>query len=109
MNYLKNMKKLTSTQKAIIITGVMSMVLMAANAFAITTPTVTTSFGYSIYDLVVVQGLQGPIGFVAGCFCIIAGVITGIQNKILAAASTIIFGGILLGAPAIVATMGVVF
>ncbi|MBU1171336.1 MAG: hypothetical protein KKD44_17395 [Proteobacteria bacterium] len=94
-------------------TSILSMMLialafMASNAFAIQPPT-ADSFAYTLYDLAVIQGLQGALGFVGGLFAVLYGVYLGAQNKYLPAVGTAICGGVLIGADRLVTSMGMVF
>ena len=86
---------------------VISMVL-SASAFAITAP-VAGDFAFNVYDIAVNNILQGPIGFVGGCFCVIMGVMLAMQQKIVPAVCGIICGAVLLSADTIVASMGMMF
>jgi hypothetical protein len=107
----KKIKKLLTklfTKKTLTVTGATGLVMAASNAMAITAP-VAGSFAYTLYDYAVLQGIQGPLGFVGGIFTVVAGIALGIQNKYLPAIATTICGAALIGAPAIVTSMGCVF
>lgn len=68
------MTSIRSSLKAVYTVGM----LIALNALspmtmAFTAPTDKNSFGYGVYDWVVVKILQGPMGFVGGgglCYCL---------------------------------------
>lgn len=96
------------TKKTLTVTGAAGLVMAASNAMAITAP-VAGSFAYTLYDYAVLQGVQGPLGFVGGVFAVVAGIGLGIQNKYLPAIATVICGAALIGAPAIVTSMGCTF
>jgi hypothetical protein len=82
--------------------------LVSSSAMAIEAPA-ANSFGYTVYNFAVVQGLQGSFGFVGGIFTVLAGVGLGIQNKYLPAIATMLCGAILIGADDIVTSMGLLF
>ena len=88
---------------AVTITILTPLLSMAVSAPAV------TDFGYKIYDLVVIKGIQGPIGFVGGIIAIVVGAVTLLQQKLLWAISGIVSGGVLLGANDIVKSFGATF
>ena len=87
--------------------SIISMVVAGA-AMAITAP-VTGDFAFNVYDIAVNDILMGPIGFVAGCFCVVAGVGLAIQQKFIPAVATCVCAAVLLGADALVVSMGMIF
>jgi len=78
----------------------------ANNVFAITAPTDPNSFGYIFYDYVVLKGLQGAIGFVAGLCIVVWGASMLPQGKYIPALITIVSGGVILAADSIVTGFG---
>ena len=78
---------------------------LAPDALAITAP-VSGSTAYDIYDLAVTKFLKGPIGFVVATGMVAYGGMKAVQNDIFGAISSGVGGGILLGAPSIVGSLG---
>ena len=107
MSALKALK-IRFNPKTVVAGGAAALGLGANNAMAITAP-VAGSFAYTLYDYAVLQGVQGPLGFVGGISAVVAGIGLGIQNKYLPAIATVICGAALIGAPAIVTSMGCTF
>ncbi len=84
----------------------LAFMTFANNVFAITAPTDPNAFGYLFYDYVVLRGLQGSIGFVAGLCIVIFGATLLPQGKYIPALITIVSGGLILGADSIVTGFG---
>ena len=108
------MKALTGTRQflkthttSILTMMLIALAFMADSAFAIQAPA-AGSFAYTIYDLAVVQGLQGALGFVGGLFTVLYGVYLGAQNKYLPAVATALCGGVLCAADSLVTSMGMI-
>lgn len=85
---------------------VMALFMFAGSAFAITAPTDPNSFGYIFYDYVVVKGLQGALGFVAGLCIVIWGASMLPAGRYIPALITIVSGGVIIGADKIVSGFG---
>ena len=77
-------------------------------AHAFTSPS-AGSFAYDVYDIVVNQILNGPIGTVAGLAAIVLGAIAAIRSQIMLAVPSIIGGAVLIKADAIAQSMGALF
>src|SRR3546814_18233777 len=86
-------KKLTRTVLSAADVGVpvLLLSLLAASAHAFTAP-VAGDLGYDIYDIVVNQGVKGPLGFVGG----VAAFLFGVSR---------LFSNIMIGIPTIVAAV----
>jgi hypothetical protein len=87
--------------------AVLTIILLQANAFAMTTPA-AGSFAYDLYDIAVNQILLGPIGFVAGVAAMVFAAILSIRQMILPAAGVVLGGAFLLSADTVVQTIGTV-
>lgn len=79
--------------------------LMATNAMAMNIPA-AGSFAYDLYDIGVVQILQGPIGFVGGVSTMVIAAILAIKQMLLPAAGTVLGGAFLLRAETVVESIG---
>lgn len=98
----------TYTQKNLIIAVItVACLMLASNALAMATPA-TGSFAYDLYDIGVNQILLGPIGFVAGCACMVFAAIMAIRQMLLPAAGVVLGGAFLLKADAVVQSIGAV-
>jgi len=86
---------------------VIALALSARNAFALAAP-VAGTFAYDIYDIAVMQMLQGPIGFVAASLAIVFGAVLAIQGRVIQAVPAVLGGALLLKADAIVTTLGAI-
>lgn len=93
-------------KKVLILMMALAFLTVAGSAFAITAPTDPTSFGYIFYDYVVLRGLQGAIGFVAGLSIVIFGASMLPAGKYIPALITIVSGGVILSADQIVTGFG---
>ena len=101
------MKKKGFELKKIVVPALMvgvASLAVAPDVFAITTP--SGGFAQSVYDVVVTDMLQGPVGFVAGVGAIAFGAYSAVTSRILPAISAIGGGAILLKADSIVGSMG---
>ena len=78
--------------------------LMAGPAAAFTAPA-TGDFGYDIYDIVVIQILGGPIGFIGAVALIVWGA-TKVMTNWMITILCVIAGTILIKADALVQTLG---
>ncbi|ORJ57491.1 hypothetical protein [Geothermobacter hydrogeniphilus] len=93
-------------KRVFILMMVLALLMVAGSAFAITAPTDPNSFGYLFYDYVVVKGLQGAIGFVAGLCIVVWGASMLPAGKYIPALITIVSGGVILSADKIVTGFG---
>ena len=82
------------------------LMLMSAIASAFTAPA-AGDFGYDVYDIVVNQILNGPIGFIGGVALIVFGA-TKIMSNWMLTILCIIAGTILIRADDLVVTLGAV-
>ena len=80
--------------------------LISSVAAAFTAPA-AGDFGYDVYDIVVNQILNGPIGFIGGLFLIVFGATQIMKNWVLTILC-IIAGTVLIRAEALVVTLGAV-
>jgi hypothetical protein len=78
--------------------------LMSGLAMAFTAPAVG-SFGYDVYDIVVNQILNGPIGFIGGVILIVFGATQIIKNWMMTI-MCVIAGTVLIRAEDLVITLG---
>jgi len=81
--------------------------LAASNSMAVTTPA-SGSFLYDLYDIAVVQILQGPGGFVGGCAVMIIACVLLIRQMILPGACAMLGGALLLKADSLVSSLGAI-
>ncbi len=83
---------------------------MAGAAFAFTAPTgAATEVGGSLYDLIVTKFIQGPIGSAAGVVLMVVGGIAAALGKMAQAAWPLVGGGILVAAPTLATSLGMIF
>ena len=78
--------------------------LLSSVASAFTAPA-TGDFGYDVYDIVVNQILNGPIGFIGGVALIVFGA-TQIMKNWFSTILCIIAGTVLIRAESLVVTLG---
>jgi uncharacterized protein YacL len=78
--------------------------LVSGMAAAFTAPA-AGDFGYDVYDIVVNQILNGPIGFIGGLFLIVFGATQIMKNWVMTILC-IIAGTVLIRAEALVVTLG---
>jgi hypothetical protein len=78
--------------------------LVAASAGAFTAPA-AGSFGFDVYDIVVNQILNGPIGFIGGVILIVFGATQIIKNWMMTI-MCVIAGTVLIRAEDLVITLG---
>ncbi len=94
----------------VVLVLLLSFMAVAANVtqvWALAAPAAGT-FAYDVYDIGVLQMLQGPIGFVAGAVAVVIGAVAAIAGRIMFAVPAILGGAILLKADTIVTSMGAV-
>lgn len=82
------------------------LVLVAGGVHAFTAPT-AGDLGYDIYDIVVNQGVKGPLGFVAGVAAFLFGV-SRLFSNIMIGIPTIVAAVCLIKADSILQTFGMV-
>lgn len=80
--------------------------LLAVSAHAFTAP-VAGDLGYDIYDIVVNQGVKGPLGFVGGVAAFLFGV-SRLFSNIMIGIPTIVAAVCLIKADSILQTFGMV-
>ncbi|MGN7931887.1 hypothetical protein [Sphingopyxis sp. J-6] len=85
---------------------VLLLSLLAASAHAFTAPA-AGDLGYDIYDIVVNQGVKGPLGFVAGVAAFLFGV-SRLFSNIMIGIPTIVAAVCLIKADSILQTFGMV-
>jgi hypothetical protein len=83
------------------------LALLPTGAFAFTLP--TTGFGFELYDVVVNDGIKGPLGTMAGVVAMVIGAGAAISNKIMAAVPCVVGGGAILMADSLLEGMGLTF
>ncbi len=98
-----NISKLAIT----LMLSLMVVALSSSTLWALATPA-AGSFAYDVYDIGIVQMLQGPIGFVAGVVAVVVGAIAAIIGRVMFAIPAILGGAVLLKADTIVNSMGAV-
>ena len=80
-------------------------VFVATADSAITAP-VAGSFAYDLYDVGVLQILDGPIGFTAGVAAMVLGAVSAMQQKLMQSVAPILGGVFMMNADSIVTSMG---
>lgn len=96
-------RALRSRKSAMIGAGV-AVAAISPGAFAITAPT-AGSFAYDVYDVVVLQVLGGPIGFVGGLATIVYGA-SQLMRSWMVAVLAIVAGTVIIKADTITASLG---
>lgn len=91
-------------KRTFLLTALM-VVMLAGTALAITAPT-SGSFGYTLYDIVVVSMLQGAAGFVGGLALIVWGATMLPRGAWLPAVFCVAAGGMVIKADTIVTSLG---
>ena len=94
-------------RKFVMLAVVSMLILVAGAAFAWVTP--TAGLGYSMYTLVVTDILQGPIGMAGGVVMMAGGAIGAAMGKLSAAMWPLLGGGLLIAAPSITTSLGMLF
>ncbi len=95
-------------KRSVILASLMT-IIAASRAAAFTAPAGADEFAYDVYDIAVNRILNGPIGFVAGVGCMVAGAAAAIVQKLALAALAILGGAILLNADSMVESLGMIF
>lgn len=106
--FAKAMRLIGKNKQSVILFSLMTFIA-ASRAAAFTAPTGTDEFAYDVYDIAITKILQGPIGFVAGVGCMVAGAAAAIVQKLALAALAILGGAVLLNADSMVESLGMVF
>jgi hypothetical protein len=88
------------------VVALLPLMLVSGLAMAFTAPAVG-DFGYDVYDIVVNQILNGPIGFIGGIALIVFGATKIMQNWMMTILC-IIAGTVLIRADDLVVTLGAV-
>ena len=86
------------------ISGLIAVLLAAGAAHAFTAPA-PGDLGYDIYDIVVNQGVKGPLGFVGGVAAFLFGV-SRLFSNIMIGIPTIVAAVCLIKADSILQTFG---
>jgi uncharacterized membrane protein len=97
----KRKKLMVALVVALVVVSVCSI------AYAFTIPTSGT--GYELYDLIVNQYILGPIGAAAGIVMLTTGAIGATMGKLGAAAWPLVGGGMLVIAPKLAGSLGMLF
>jgi|GEM_PF-330921 len=98
---------LDSQRRAIGLALLLVATLLISSVAAAFTAPAAGDFGYDVYDIVVNQILNGPIGFIGGLFLIVFGATQIMKNWVLTILC-IIAGTVLIRAEALVVTLGAV-
>jgi hypothetical protein len=91
-------------QRTAVALAIVASMLLSSVASAFTAPA-TGDFGYDVYDIVVNQILNGPIGFIGGVALIVFGA-TQIMKNWFSTILCIIAGTVLIRAESLVVTLG---
>jgi len=83
------------------------VVLLTGTAMAYTGD--TTGTAGELYDVVINQLLNGPVGFVAGASALIFGVASLVMGRITPAVLSLVGGALLIKAPDIATSLGMIF
>jgi len=104
----KNAKQALVKRNAMVVAAVATITaaLLPNLASAIPVPA-AGSFAYDVYDVVVVQVLQGPIGFVGGLATIVFGA-SQLMKSWMVAVLAIVAGTVIIKADTITASLGAV-
>jgi hypothetical protein len=88
-------------------TALLALAAMSTGALAFTTPAVG-QLGYDLYNIVVNQGVLGPVGFMAAVLMLVIGVGGLIRGSIIPGVMSLIAAATLFAADQIVTTLGFV-
>jgi hypothetical protein len=86
------------------VVGLLALLAMTSAAYAFTAPA-PGDLGYDIYDIVVNQGVKGPLGFVGGVAAFLFGV-SRLFSNIMIGIPTIVAAVCLIKADSILQTFG---
>jgi hypothetical protein len=95
---------LTTADYALLASAALFLSMGAANAFTAPAP---GDLGYDIYDIVVNQGVKGPLGFVGGVAAFLFGV-SRLFSNIMIGIPTIVAAVCLIKADSILQTFGMI-
>lgn len=88
---------------------VMSLVLLVGVAMAFMSPAVTTDPGYDLWNLIVNKFIKGPLGTAAGVVMLTAGAVGAAMGKLSGAVWPLVGGGVLVTAPSLAVSLGMLF
>ena len=100
----QKVREINSRRVAIMASLAAGIVVFAPGVFAIAAPA-AGSFAYDVYDVVVVQVLGGPIGFVGGLATIVYGA-SQLMRSWMIAVLAIVSGTVIIKADTITASLG---
>lgn len=102
---------LVKRKKAMVMALTVALVVVAAGAaYAFLAPTgAAGEVGGDLYELVVDKFIKGPIGSAAGVALVVTGAIGAAMGKLTGAAWPLIGGGILVAAPSMATSLGMLF
>lgn len=89
--------------------AVVLVVALAGVAFAFTSPTSNAEVGYDLWDLIVNKFIKGPIGTTTGVVFMAIGAIAAALGRMSAAAWPLVGGGVLVAAPTLATSLGMIF
>ena len=98
------MKKYGMVLGMLLVAGLITVMATDAMAF-----TATTGVGSDLYDLVVTKFIKGPIGTAAGVALVVMGAVGAAMGKLSTAAWPLVGGGVLVAAPTLATSLGMVF
>ena len=96
----------TKKQVAVCLLAGAALLFCLVNMAGAWTAPAAGSFGYDLYDLVVVQGIQGATGFIGAVFLLIAGIFLLVRQMVLWGITMLLGAAILGRADAIIQTLG---
>lgn len=100
------MKMVKKKTVVVMVLAVVSVLVVAGAAFALSPGTETT--GAELYDLIVNKFIKGPIGAAAGTGFMVVGAVMAAMGKMSAAIYPLIGGGILASASALANSLGMI-
>lgn len=106
---LRNMSMKRRKMVVALMAGLL-VLAVAGTAFAFMTPTgAATEVGFDLYDLIVNKFIKGPIGAAAGVALVVVGAVGAALGKLSGAVWPLIGGGVLVGAPGLASSLGMIF
>lgn len=87
----------------------LAVIAVVGLAFAFTSPAVATDPGYGLWDLIVNKYIKGPIGTAAGVTILTMGAVGAAMGKLGGAAWPLVGGGMLVTAPSLAVSLGMLF
>ena len=101
---MKNRKVLVMVVASLVVLAI------AGVAMAFVSPAAAgTTVGYDLFDLIVNKIIKGPIGTAAGVVMLAAGAVGAAMGKLSSAAWPLVGGGLLVAAPTIATSLGMLF